>query len=130
LPEERMALLEDLFVKFTALMERANFKRLTRDEIIQALGQVAGELGLRTDIDLGIFERLEVFVRGDVMKERTRRKLSSLFRAEKYKVPSYQRMVLILKMRPSRRLPAEVSTDSVYLKVFKDIPKADRDMLL
>ena len=42
----------------------------------------------------------------------------------------YKRLVIILKMRPNNRLPHSVDTRSVYLKVFKDIPKQDVNMLL
>jgi hypothetical protein len=46
-------------------------------------------------------------------------------------VPTYQRLVLILKFRPHhKRLPHNVDTQDVYLKLFKDIPKMDLEMLL
>jgi hypothetical protein len=45
-------------------------------------------------------------------------------------VPTYQRLVLILKLRPHRRIDDQINTDCVYLKVFKDIPKLDIKMLL
>src|SRR5262249_29615432 len=51
-------------------------------------------------------------------------------RLEETTVPLYKRLVIILKMRRHRRLPKEVDTQSVYLKVFKDIPKQDVKMLL
>src|SRR5260370_35894222 len=39
-------------------------------------------------------------------------------------------MVLNSKLRPHRRIDAQINTDCVYLKVFKDIPKLDIKMLL
>ena len=120
----------ELFGKFTALMERANFKRLSRDEMQQALQEVATVAGVQTHVDLGMFERLEIFVRGDVMGKIHRRSWKKLGRKEEIHVPLYQRLVLIVKLRPHKRLDRDIDTSRVYLKIFKDIPKVDQDMLL
>jgi hypothetical protein len=111
-------------------MERANFKHLTHEEIEKAVQVMATEAGVRTHVDLGLFERLEVFVRGDVMGTRHRRSWRRLGRREEYKVPLYQRFALIVKLRPHRRFDRDVNTEAVYLKLFKDIPKIDQEMLL
>ncbi|HEY7158763.1 MAG TPA: DUF3754 domain-containing protein [Gemmataceae bacterium] len=128
--EERSKNEEQLFGKFTALMERANFKRLTREELQRALDEVATVSGVSTHVDLGMFERLELFVRGDVMGRAYRRSWKKLWRKEEIHVPLYQRLVLIVKLRPHKRLDRDVDTSRVYLKIFKDIPKMDHDMLL
>jgi hypothetical protein len=128
--EERSKNEEQLFGKFTALMERANFKRLTREELRRALDEVATVSGVSTHVDLGMFERLELFVRGDVMGRAYRRSWKKLWRKEEIRVPLYQRLVLIVKLRPHKRLDRDIDTSRVYLKIFKDIPKVDHDMLL
>ncbi len=129
-PDERRRRQDELFDKFAALMERANFKHLTTEDIRGALVQVATDLGTVLDVDLGLFERLEVFVRGDVKKKQTRRRWQRLWQKEEVVLPTYQRLVLIAKLRPHRRLDRDVNTEAVYLKVFKDIPKMDQEMLL
>ncbi|HZY88795.1 MAG TPA: DUF3754 domain-containing protein, partial [Gemmataceae bacterium] len=129
-PEQRQKCMDELFGKFTALMERANFKHLTREEIEKALQVMATEAGVRTHVDLHLFERLEVFVRGDVTGTRHRRSWRRLWRKEEYKVPLYQRFALIVKLRPHRHFDKDVNTEAVYLKLFKDIPKLDQEMLL
>jgi hypothetical protein len=111
-------------------MERANFKRLTREEMLGALQEVVNVSGVDTHVDLDIFERLEIFVRGDVMGRVFRRSWTKLWRKEEFRVPMYQRLVLIVKLRPHKRLDRDIDTSRVYLKIFKDIPKADQDMLL
>jgi hypothetical protein len=121
---------EQLFAKFTALMERANFKRLTREEMQQALQEVATVSGIDTHVDLNMFERLEVFVRGDVVGRLHRRSWVKMGKKEEIRVPLYQRLVLIVKLRPHKRLDRDIDTSRVYLKIFKDIPKVDQDMLL
>jgi hypothetical protein len=129
-PEQRQKSMDDLFGQFTALMERANFKHLTREEIEKALQVMATEAGVRTHVDLNLFERLEVFVRGDVMGTRHRRSWKRLWRKEEYKIPLYQRFALIVKLRSDRRVDKDVRTEAVYLKLFKEIPKIDQEMLL
>jgi virulence-associated protein VagC len=129
-PDERHKQLDELYSKFTALMERANFKKLERTDIEEALRERSSELGLPTDVDLSIFERLEVFVRGDAKLPHSRRRWQRLWRKEEVLVPVFQRMVMIVKLRPHRRLDKDIRTDPVYLKVFKNIPKSDQDMLL
>jgi hypothetical protein len=121
---------DELFQKFTALMERANFKRLSRDDMEKALREVATVAGVQTHVDLGMFERLEVFVRGDVMGKIYRRSWKKLGRKEEVHIPLYQRLVLIVKLRPNVRFDRDIDTSRVYLKIFKDIPKVDQDMLL
>ena len=129
--EERKEREDEVFTAFGALMERANFKQLRREEIEQALRQKPSDWGLHLDLDLNsVFERLEVYVRGDVVREQSRRSWRSLWRREKYSVPTYQRLALVLKLRPNRRLDPNLDVHRVYFKVFKDVPKADVDMQL
>ncbi len=128
--DERDTNEQQLFEKFTALMERANFKGLTREEIQSALQEVATVSGIHTHVDLTMFERLDVFVRGDVMGRMYRRSWAKLWRQEEIRVPLYQRLVLIVKLKSHKRLDKDIDTSRVYLKIFKDIPKMDQEMLL
>ena len=130
-PEERKAREDKVFAAFGALMERANFKRLGREEIERALRQKPSDWGLHLDLDLNtVFERFEVYVRGDVVREHSRRTWRTLWRREKYPVPTYQRLALVLKLRRSRRLDPNLDVNHLYFKVFKDVAKADVDMQL
>jgi hypothetical protein len=128
-PHQRTQRLEKLFEGFASLMARANFKRLDRQEIIEATKAVS-EWGLNMDVDFSIFERFDVYGRGDTVGTRYRRRWRNFWRLESVQLPIYQRMVLIVKLKPSRRLPGGVDTDDVFLKIFKDIPKIDLEMLL
>jgi hypothetical protein len=128
-PEEKQKRLEGLFVQFTWLMERANYKHLSRQEIEAAL-EGASDWGINMDVDFNAFERLEMFVRGDTIGKRSRRRWWKLWRLEESRVPLYQRLVVLLKLRPHKRLGKHVNTAGVYMKVFKDIPKMDIEMLL
>ncbi|MGE3313634.1 MAG: TMEM143 family protein [Planctomycetaceae bacterium] len=128
-PAEREGKLATLFDRFIELMERGNFIRLSREHISEAL-EAASDWGLNLAVDFNVFDRLEIFARGDTMGRRTRRGWRTFFKAEEVPVPVYQRLVLILRMRDVKNLGQVVDTESVYIKVFKEIPKLDLEMLL
>jgi hypothetical protein len=128
-PEERQRRLDDLFGELTWMMERANFRRLDRAAVREALTG-ATDWGIDMDVDLGVFERCELFARGDVLGKRSRRRWWNPWRLEEVEVPVYQRLVLAMKLRPHPRLGPNVDTRNIHLKAFKDIPKLDLEMLL
>jgi hypothetical protein len=127
-PEERTAALEKVFAAFVRLMERANFRRLSAEEVREAVRAHAEARGLQTDVDLALFERLEVFVRGEGVGTEATRPWWRLWLRREVGVPLFHRVVLIVKLRPHPRLPKDVGTDAVFLKIFKDIPKASLGM--
>lgn len=130
-PDECHRQVEDVFVEFVRLMERANFKRLSHEEIVEAMNSGASAWGINMDVDFNVFEHLEVFARGDTTGKRWRRRWRKWWwRLEECEVPLYQRLVLILKLRPHKRLDSDIDTRHIYLKLFKDIPKVDLEMLL
>ncbi|MEO2089955.1 MAG: DUF3754 domain-containing protein [Gemmataceae bacterium] len=119
----------DLFERFAVLMKKANFHRLTRDELIRLM-QGASEWGVDMHVPWDAYEQVDVFVRGAGPGRRTRRKWYRLFRAEEVTVPAYSRVVIILKQRPHKQLGADADTGHVFVKLFKDIPVMDLEMLL
>lgn len=128
--QEKETRLGGLFDQFTWLLERANYKRLDRTAIEAAMQEVSA-WGINMEVDFDVFERLEVFVRGDSMGRRYIRSWWQFWKKPaEVQVPVYQRLALILKLRPHKRLPEGIDTKGVYLKLFKDMPKADIEMLL
>lgn len=127
--DEKRRRLDELFAHFAALLERANFKRLSRDDLRKSL-EGASYWGLNLNLDFEIFDHLAVFVRGDTLVTRTRRRLRKLFRLESVTLPIYRRLVIILRLRPHKLLGRLLDTNSVYIKFFKDIPQMDLEMLL
>lgn len=127
--EQRQTRLNDLLSDFAWLLERAGFTHLSRNAIEPALLS-ASDWGVHVDVDFSAFEHVALFVRGDTVQTRTRRRWYKLYQPEEVQVPIYRRLVLILKLRAHPRLQGPVDTENVYLKVFKDIPKLDVVMLL
>jgi hypothetical protein len=128
-PEERQREQADLFECFAWLMERANFKQLT-DEQIEAATQGASEWGVNLDVDFTAFEHLRIYVRGDGIAKRNMRRWLTFWRLDEVSVPIFKRLVVILKQKKHRRLGRNPDTKSIFLKLFKDIPKLDLEMLL
>jgi hypothetical protein len=79
---------------------------------------------------MSIFERIEIYARGDTTGTRTLRHWLRIWQKDEIRFPVFRRLVLFLKLKPSRRVPPEINTDNVFLKAFKEIPKADLEMFL
>lgn len=121
--------LDEMFRRFNWLLERANFVRLTREDICAAMGG-SSAWGVNLAVDFNVFERLEIYGRGDVIVERRKRGWRGRFRNEHVNVEIWQRLVIIFRLRAEQKFGRYVDTDDVYMKIFKDIPKLDLEMLL
>src|SRR5262245_42888570 len=126
---ERQRRLNGLLRDFAWLLDQAHFKHLNRHEMGPML-ESASDWGIQMDVDFSAFEHIALFVRGEAYQTRTRWRWQNLWRQEEAEVPIYRRLVLIMKMRQHERLGPEADTEHVFLKVFKDIPRMDVDMLL
>ena len=126
---EKQHRLNGLLGHLAWLLDRANFRHLTREEI-EPMIRSASDWGIRMDVDFSAFEHVALFVRGEAYQERTLRSWRTLYQDQAVELPIYRRLVFILKLRQHPRLGPGVDTEHVFLKVFKDIPRADVDMLL
>lgn len=118
-----------LFDRFGWLLERANFRRLSDQDLNAALNS-RSDWGLNLEVDFKLFERLELYARGDITGTRSRRNWRNWFRWEDVPVPIYQRLVVILRLRNAGVRGPELDTENVFIKLFKDIPQMDLEMLL
>jgi hypothetical protein len=125
----RVARIDRLFLAFDRLLERANYRRMTDEEVL-ACQFGASHWGLDMSIDLSVFERFAVYVRGKKHGTRVLRSWRTWFRSKTLDVEIYQRLVIILKQRRHTRLGKDPDIRNVYLKLFKDIPTADVEMLI
>ncbi len=127
--DERDQRMYAVFRDFGNVLEEAGYKHLSADDLEPArVG--ASAWGLRMDVDFRVFERLAIFVRGSTIQQRPLRIWRKGYRVEQREVPIYQRIVMILKLRPHKRLGPQVDTQRVYLQLFKNIPQLDINMLL
>ena len=127
--EERDQRSEAFIERIGRLLNQANYRELDHTEIDEAVN-AATALGVRLRVDFDLFQRLLVFVRGDMIDTRTIRNALTWFRKKTVEVPVYQRLVVVFRLQDADPKVHHVCDDHVYLKVFKNIPKTDLDMLL
>jgi hypothetical protein len=127
--EQRAKALDHLFDTFVHLMQRANYVRLSRDDLERVM-QGASDWGVDMAVSWDAFDRVEVVVRGKGVSRRYRRRWYRRFRKEEVVLPTFGRVAVMLKQRPHKRLGEDADTKSVFLKLFKDIPQMDIEMLL
>lgn len=120
---------DELFERLGWLLERANFERLTPGDIKQALN-AASDWGLQLSINLEMFDRLEVYARGDILSHKTCRRWRNAYRPQVVEVPIFQRLVVLFHLHSYRTIDDHLDGQKIHLKIFKNIPKMDLEMLL
>lgn len=128
--DERQHKLNQLYQQFDALLERANYVRLTREKL-EAAFEAVSAWGINMEVDFTQFDRLELYYRGDTVGQRIRKNWRTRWKEQVLDVDIYQRIVMIVKLRATPHTnKLGLNTDAVFIKIFKDIPKADLEMLL
>lgn len=128
-PEEREQNVEAILARLTSLLQAAHYEQLTEDVLQEAI-EIGGEWNVRLDIDFSIFDRLLVFARGYRRVKLSRRPWYRFYREETIEFPEFQRLVMAFRLKPSKRLDPSLKTDVLYLKVFKNIPESEIEVLL
>lgn len=118
-----------LFERFNELLMRANYRRLTRGELERAVKE-PNHTGLNLHLNLDIFERLEIYVRGDIAATKTCRSWRTLWREQTEPMPIHRRLALIFRLKQATPATDPLDTRAVVLKHFKDIPQQDVETLL
>jgi Protein of unknown function (DUF3754) len=151
--EERAVLQQRVLRGMEALLQQANFDRLDLKDI--AILAESSHYGLDLKLDLEAFEEAYVYYRGIGNKTHSKRSLAKLGKKIETEVPLYKRLCLVFKMKPfearvlevmaekkcSREnaekavrrirtmLPAGVKDGTIYMKLFRDIPQTDIEMV-
>ncbi len=137
------------------LLVQANYVRLSEADLKRILIERSPH-GLSLKVDLIDYDDLLLYYRGTAVEVQETRSPWRLYLArDRCEVPIFQRLFLLLKLKPlealaaeiaaakgldpskaleiarkrRRHLPAGVSSDKIYLKVFKRIPQVDLEML-
>lgn len=127
--DQREGHAQRLFDRFGDLLQRANFRKLSPDELQYSL-QTHNESGVEVQANLGIFDRLEIYVRGDVIGKKAYRNWSRFGRWQETEICTYQRLAIMFRLRPGTASKQPIDPSAVVLKLFKNIPKSDIEMLL
>ena len=128
--EQREAKQKEFLARFEAIMQRGNYKKLTRQEFFQLCEQVS-EWGVNMDVDFDAFDYCEIYVRGSTIGTRMKSfKYQFWKKPVPVRIPVFLRVVIIFKQRQHKRLDKDADTRSIFIKMFKDIPQMDIEMLI
>ncbi len=145
----------DLTSEIGKLLQQANYEAIDKEQLEELL-QANSAHGLELKVDLSEFDEVLIFARGrevDIIEKRVPENLY-LFK-RKFEVPVYQRLFLLLKMKSvdqrireimqnegvsekkahkinkkqRRGLPDDPEGSFVYLRLFKNIPQEDMEMM-
>lgn len=118
-----------LFSEIADTLHYANYRRLKPSEIEEAIN-AASHWGVRLRIRFSSFRRLEVYARGDIVAKRWKRDWYRFFKLREVDVPIYQRLVVVFRPKDLQNLPHMLDPECVHVRMFKNIPKDDVDMML
>jgi hypothetical protein len=137
------------------LLTRANYHEIDNEELQRMLTATSPK-GLELKVDLGEFDRALLFARGEDIEVFEKWVVDGWRPIKKrFEVPTFKRLFLMLKLKPLARrtreimeerqvsppraerialrqrrgLPDDPNGEYVYLRLFKDIPKEDLEML-
>lgn len=106
--------------RLETLLVRANFERVPSEALVsRADREVLARL--KIDPDLDALEEIAIYTRGRGQKAVTLRPVRKFFRLEEREVPTYRRVAILVR---TRRDP------HVALKLFKDVPRQDLELLV
>jgi hypothetical protein len=153
-PAERLAMQKRLVGQMAKLLEQGNFTRVDPSDFHVILTKDS-HYGLDLQVDIDAFEEILIFYRGAATITERRRDIRKAYIGwTEVQVPVFQRLFILFKLKPfdarvrevmqhekvdqkeaesivrrlRRMLPETVSSDHVYIKLFKNIPRSDVEM--
>ena len=153
-PNERRVMRRRIIEGMERILEQANYVRIDHNDVETILTRDSA-YGLDLFVDLNAFEEVLIFYRGASSKRDERRRWQKFYLKEEFDVPIFQRLFILFKLKPfdvrvrevmheqklSRReaekivkraratMPPEVREDNIYMKLFKNIPRSDLEMV-
>jgi hypothetical protein len=153
-PDERTVMQSRVIEGMTRILNQANYVRIDHNDVEQILTRESA-YGLDLQVDLDVFEEVLLFYRGASSKRDARRRWQKFYLREQIDIPLFQRLFLLFKLKPlekrvqevmqsqklSRReaekivkreregMPPEVKETCIYMKLFKNIPRSDLEMI-
>lgn len=154
-PAEKAALQARLVRNLDELLVQGNYQEVSGD-LLDEYFTATSPYALNLKVDLDEFEELQIYCRGASTVKKEFRSWKKLYLGtESFDVPIFQRLFLMLKLKPEsvrineimvtrevdekkarrilkgarKNLPDDVTSDYIYLKLFKNIPQSDLEML-
>jgi hypothetical protein len=153
-PEERSVMKQRVIEGMSTILEQANYVRIDHHDVETILTSESA-YGLDLFVDLDAFEEVLLFYRGASTKRNHRRRWQKFYLKEDFDIPIFQRLFVLFKMKPfearvrevmqaeklnhreaekvARRknagMPPNVQENNIYMKLFKNIPRSDLEMV-
>jgi hypothetical protein len=152
--DERHTMQKRLVERMADLLIQGNFTRIEPSDFHIILTKDT-HYGLDLQVDTDAFEELLIFYRGETTITEKHRDIRKAYMGwREIKVPVFQRLFILFKLKPfdkrvvelmaekkidrkegekivrkqRKMLPDTVTSDSVYIKLFKNIPRSDVEM--
>ena len=124
---------KQLVSEMTAVLDAANFEKVTAKDLKQALAEES-LFQIRLEVDFDDFEDVIFFRRGESIKEETLVKLFGLSK-KKFQFTNYERVAIYIRFKEKsyfdsqKRKNLYFEPGSTIIKLFHNVPKADLEML-
>ena len=145
---------KNVVTKMEQLLKRANYERIDPADVSVIMTKES-HYGLDLFVDFTAFEECLIYYRGASTRRDERRNPRKFYRKEEFDVPIYQRLCLVFKLKPFEvrvtevmaerkidraaaekfvkklraSLPEAVSDQNIYMKLFKNSPRTDIEMV-
>jgi Protein of unknown function (DUF3754) len=133
LESEKKNLQKQLVSELTAVLDAANFEKITAEDLQQALGEES-LFQIRLEVDFDDFEDVIFFRRGESIKEETLVKFFGLSK-KKFQFTNYERVAIYIKFKEKPYFDSQERKNLYFepgatiIKLFHNVPKADLEML-
>lgn len=153
--EERLRMRRHLVDHVKHMLEGANYEAINPEDVSLIMTKES-HYGLDLQVDMRAFDEVLIYYRGASTTKHTRRDKKKFYlRQEEFDVPIFRRLFLLFKLKPfevrvrevmvedgisedaarklvkKRRsmLPPQITDQLVYMKLFKNIPRSDIEMI-
>lgn len=151
---DSLVLRQRVFDDLRLLLKHANYTSV--DPAKFKLLAAGSDYGLELEVDMNAFDEIQIYFRGRSTRLAKRRSKKGYFlRTEDYQVPIFQRLCIVFKLKPfesrvrevmvakrcdkakaektvekmRRMLPPLIQDSNIYVKLFKNIPQSDLEMV-
>ncbi len=153
-PDERAVMQSRVVEGMQRILKQANYVQIDHTDVEQILTSDSA-YGLDLQVDLEVFDEVMLYYRGASTRRDQRRRWHKFYLRENFDTPTFQRLFLLFKVKPSdvhvrevmdkqklsRReaekivkraresIPPGVKESCIYMKLFKNIPRSDLEMV-
>jgi hypothetical protein len=131
--EEKKTLQKKLVEALTAILNAANFEKITETDLEGALREES-LFKIRLGVDFQDFEEVIFYRRGESTKEETLIKFFGI-KKEPFRFTNYEKVAIYIKFKEKEYFKAKkrkslyFTPGSTIIKLFQNVPKADLEML-